>query len=290
MMIDFFLTPFIEFQFMRNALIGSTLLALSACPIGVFLTLRGMSLTGDAMSHAILPGVALAFLFFGFSLIPMIFGGVIAGMLVVLFSAFVTRNVKQKEDASIAVFYLIALACGVLIVSLKGSSVDLLHVLFGSVLAINVEALIMIASIAMITLIILLFFWRALVAESLDPSFFRAVSPLGKYVHIILLALMVLNLVGGFQSLGTLLSVGMMMIPSITARLWFSRLAPICVLAVVLGVFSSFFGLVLSFQLSLPSGAAIILIAGMFYCASILLSPHGLFALQYNILKKSNKK
>lgn len=261
---------------MQNALIASILLTISACPIGVLLVLRGMSLTGDAISHAILPGVATAFLFFGLSLIPMTIGGILAGLLVALATALISRNSFQKEDASMAVFYLIALAAGIIIISLKGSMIDLLHLLFGSILAIDAQTLWLIAAITIITVSSLCIFWRAFVIESLDPLFFRSFSPLGKYIHILLLKLMVFNLVGGFQSLGTLLSIGIMMIPAITARFWLSHLGPICVLSVILGIISSIFGLLVSFHMSLPSGPAIIMVAGFMYLLSCLISPRGL--------------
>lgn len=261
---------------MQNALIASILLTISACPIGVLLVLRGMSLTGDAISHAILPGVATAFLFFGLSLIPMTIGGILAGLLVALATALISRNSLQKEDASMAVFYLIALAAGIIIISLKGSMIDLLHLLFGSILAIDAQTLWLIAAITIITVSSLCIFWRAFVIESLDPLFFRSFSPLGKYIHILLLKLMVFNLVGGFQSLGTLLSIGIMMIPAITARFWLSHLGPICVLSVILGIISSIFGLLVSFHMSLPSGPAIIMVAGFMYLLSCLISPRGL--------------
>ncbi|WP_336287992.1 MULTISPECIES: metal ABC transporter permease [unclassified Bartonella] len=274
-MYAFFLAPFIDFHFMQNALIGAILLSISACPIGVFLMLRGMSLTGDAISHAILPGVAAAFLFCGFSLISMTLGGVLAGIIVAVATALISRNSVQKEDASMAVFYLIALAAGVIIVSLKDSMIDLLHLLFGSVLAINTQALHLITAIMLITVCSLCIFWRALIIESFDPLFFKSLSPLSKYVHISLLGLVVLNLVGGFQSLGTLLSVGIMMIPAITARFWLSRLGPICILSIILGIVASICGLLLSFHLSLPSGPAIIIAAGFIYLLSCLISPRG---------------
>ncbi|ABM44651.1 metal ABC transporter permease [Bartonella bacilliformis] len=275
-MYSLFFSPFIDFQFMQNALIASILLTISACPIGVLLVLRGMSLTGDAISHAILPGVATAFLFFGLSLIPMTIGGILAGLLVALATALISRNSLQKEDASMAVFYLIALAAGIIIISLKGSMIDLLHLLFGSILAIDAQTLWLIAAITIITVSSLCIFWRAFVIESLDPLFFRSFSPLGKYIHILLLKLMVFNLVGGFQSLGTLLSIGIMMIPAITARFWLSHLGPICVLSVILGIISSIFGLLVSFHMSLPSGPAIIMVAGFMYLLSCLISPRGL--------------
>ncbi|GAA5098711.1 zinc ABC transporter permease AztB [Bartonella acomydis] len=237
--------------------------------------LRGMSLTGDAISHAILPGVATAFLIHGFSLLSMTLGGILAGIIVALATALISRNSFQKEDASMTVFYLIALAAGVIIVSLKNSTTELLHLLFGSVLALDTQALLLITTITLITICSLFIFWRALVLESFDPLFFKSLSPLSKYVHILLLGLVVLNLVGGFQSLGTLLSVGIMMIPAITARFWLSRLGPICILSTFLGIIVSICGLLLSFHLSLPSGPAIIIVAGCIYLFSCFISPRG---------------
>ncbi len=133
--------PFFEFAFMRQALLGCVALSLSAAPVGVFLMLRRMSLTGDAMAHAILPGAAIGYLMFGLSLTAMTVGGIIAGMAVAVGSGLVTRNTLLREDTSLAAFYLLSLALGVFIVSVRGNSVDLLHVLFGTVLALDGPAL-----------------------------------------------------------------------------------------------------------------------------------------------------
>ena len=210
-------SPFLEFSFMQRALLGALLLSVSSCPVGVFLMLRRMSLAGDAMAHAILPGAAIGFLLFGLEIVPMTVGGLIAGVVVALGAGAVSRFTLQKEDASMAAFYLISLALGVLIVSMRGSSVDLMQVLFGTVLALNDEALTLIGSICAITLITLFVVWRGLIAECLDPLFLRSVSRIGTPVHFAFLGLVVLNLVGGFQALGTLLSVGLMMLPAAAA-------------------------------------------------------------------------
>ncbi|MEL6701965.1 MAG: metal ABC transporter permease, partial [Pseudomonadota bacterium] len=158
----FFIQPFIDYGFMQRALLGSVLLALSACPVGVFLMLRRMSLTGDAMAHAILPGAAAAFLLYGLEIIPMTLGGLAAGLLVALGAGALSRLTVQLEDAAMAALYLISLAAGVMLVSLRGSSVDLMHVLFGTVLALNNEALTLIALASAATLVALVLLWRAL--------------------------------------------------------------------------------------------------------------------------------
>jgi zinc/manganese transport system permease protein len=274
---DLFIAPFADFGFMQRALFGSLLLSMGACPVGVFLMLRRLSLAGDAMSHAILPGAAAGFLLYGLDILPMTIGGLLAGAIVALGAGAVSRFTVQREDASMAAFYLISLALGVLMVSLRGSSVDLMHVLFGTVLALDNEALTLIGGIVAVSLGCLALFWRALVAECLDPLFLRSVSRLGSPVHFVFLGLVVLNLVGGFQALGTLLSVGLMILPAAAARFWTSRVGSMCVLAVLIGFAACVSGLLLSYHASLPSGPAIILSAGIVYLASILLGTRGIF-------------
>ncbi|MGB3415230.1 MAG: zinc ABC transporter permease AztB [Mesorhizobium sp.] len=273
---DLIIAPFADFGFMQRALFGSLMLSLGACPVGVFLMLRRLSLAGDAMSHAILPGAAAGFLLYGLDILPMTVGGLLAGAVVALGAGAVSRFTIQREDASMAAFYLISLALGVLLVSLRGSSVDLMHVLFGTVLALDNEALALIGGIVAVTLGCLAVFWRALVAECLDPLFLRSVSRLGSPVHFVFLGLVVLNLVGGFQALGTLLSVGLMILPAAAARFWTSRVGSMCVLAVLIGFAACVCGLLLSYHASLPSGPAIILSAGVVYLASILLGTRGI--------------
>ncbi|MDO9125416.1 MAG: metal ABC transporter permease, partial [Parvibaculum sp.] len=133
--------PFVEYGFMRRALIACLALALGGGPIGTFLVLRRMSLMGDAMSHAILPGAAIGFLVAGLSIWGMSVGGLVAGLAVVLLAALISRATALREDASLAGFYLISLALGVLIVSVRGSNIDLLHVLFGTILSVTDDAL-----------------------------------------------------------------------------------------------------------------------------------------------------
>ncbi|AJY47920.1 zinc ABC transporter permease [Martelella endophytica] len=275
-MYDALVLPFIEFAFMQRALAGALMLSLSACPVGVFLMLRRMSLTGDAMSHAILPGAAAGFLLYGLEIVPMTIGGLVAGIFVALGAGAIARLTVQKEDASMAAFYLISLALGVMMVSLRGSSVDLMHVLFGTVLALNDGALTLIALVSVTSMVLVGLFWRALVAECMDPLFLRSVSRLGSPVHFIFLGLVVINLVAGFQALGTLLSVGLMVLPAAAARFWTQRVSTMCALAIAIGFASSLVGLLLSYHASLPSGPAIILSAGAIYFVSVVASPRGL--------------
>jgi zinc/manganese transport system permease protein len=275
MLCDIFIAPFTDFQFMRRALVGMFALSVGAPPIGVFLMLRRMSLIGDAMAHAILPGAAIGFLFAGLSLFAMAGGGLIAGFLIAIGAGLIARSTPLKEDASLAAFFLISLALGVTIVSLKGSNIDLMHFLFGSVLSIDNAALLLILGITSVSLFVLALIWRPLVLDCVDPGFLRSVSRAGGPAHVALLGLVVLNLVGGFQSLGTLLAVGIMMLPAITSRFWSRDVTGMMAVAVVSAAISSYAGLLLSYYANLPSGPAIILVAGLIYVLSIALGPIG---------------
>src|SRR5216683_427434 len=175
-MYDFLIAPFTEFEFMRRALVGAVALALGGAPVGVFLMLRRMSLTGDAMAHAILPGAAVGFLVSGLDLFAMTVGGIVAGFTVALGAGLVARSTILREDASLAAFYLVSLALGVLIVSVRGSNIDLLHVLFGTVLALDDAALYLVASITTVSLAVLAVIYRPLVLECFDPHFLRSAS------------------------------------------------------------------------------------------------------------------
>lgn len=267
--------PFLEFGFMRRALVGALALSLSGAPIGVFLILRRMALTGDAMAHAILPGAALGYLVAGLSLPAMTLGGFAAGLIVAVAAAAAARATILREDATLAAFYLISLALGVTIVSLRGSSVDLLRVLFGSVLALDDATLMLLAGISSLTLLALAALYRPLVLETVDPGFFASVSRLAGPTQAAFLALVVVNLVAGFHALGTLMSVGLMMLPAAAARLWARRLPAILALSVALAFAASLAGLLASWHTGLPSGPLIVLTAGAIYVFSLVFGRAG---------------
>ena len=248
MLYDALIAPFTDFEFMRRALAAVIALSLGGGPIGVFLMLRRMSLVGDAMAHAILPGAAIGFLLSGLNLFAMTTGGLIAGFAVAILAGAVARSTEMKEDASLATFYLVSLALGVTIVSIKGTNIDLLHVLFGNILAMDDPTLLVIASNATITLFVLAVIYRPLVIESVDPVFLRTVSRAGAPSHLLFLALVVINLVNGFQALGTLLAVGLMILPAGIARFWSRDITGMICIAVASAIVSGYAGLVLSFR------------------------------------------
>jgi len=272
---NFFLAPFQDFAFMRHALVACLALALGCGPVGVLLVLKRMSLVGDALSHAVLPGVAIGFLASGLSLYAMTLGGIVAGLAVALVAGAVARFTLLKEDASFAAVYLMSLALGVLIVSLRGSNIDLIHILFGTILAVDDADLVLVASISSVTLVTLSLIYRPLVVECFDPGYLRSVGGWGTVMHFIFLVLVVLNLVAGFRALGTLMAVGLMMVPAASARFWAREVWSMALVAVFIAMLSGYAGLILSFHVNLPSGPAIILTAGLCYIFSVMLGVHG---------------
>jgi zinc/manganese transport system permease protein len=227
------------------------------------------------MAHAILPGAALGFLVSGLNLFAMTAGGLIAGCVVALLTGLVARMTELKEDAALATFYLLSLALGVTIVSIKGTNIDLLHVLFGSVLALDDQTLVLIAANATITLVVLALIYRPLVIECVDPGFLRSVSRTGGPAHLAFLALVVVNLVSGFHALGTLLAVGIMMLPAATGRFWSRDITAMILISAGSGVVAGYAGLLISFHTGVPSGPAIILVAGALYVLSVLFGSVG---------------
>jgi zinc/manganese transport system permease protein len=285
-MIDAIIGPFIEFAFMRRALVGCLALSLGAPPIGVFLVLRRMSLMGDAMSHAILPGAAIGYLLAGLSLFAMSLGGFAAGLAVALAAGLVARTTILREDASLAAFYLVSLALGVLIISIKGSNIDLLHVLFGTVLALDDAAIILLAAISTLSLAVLAVIYRPLVLECFDPQFLRSASALSSPTHLIFLVLVVLNLVAGFQALGTLMAVGIMLLPAIAARFWANDVSGMIIVAVLIAFAASVSGLLLSYYANVPTGPTIILLCGIAYLLSMMLGVRG--GLVWNLVPRKH--
>lgn len=269
------ISPFIEFGFMRRALAGCLALSLGATPIGVFLMLRRMSLAGDAISHAILPGAAIGYLIAGLSLSAMTLGGLIAGIAVALLAGGVARNSVIKEDTSLATFYLMSLSAGVLIISMRGSSVDLLHVLFGSVLALDDAALLLLASFASLSIVAIAIGLRLIVLECCDPTYLARISRLSPIAHYGFMVLLVLNLIGGFHALGTLMAVGIMILPSAAARFWVGNIVPLLLTAIVIAFSGSLVGLLLSYYVNLPAGPAIVLTLGGLYVLSMAIGPLG---------------
>ncbi len=261
---------FIQFGFMRRSLVACIALSLSLAPLGVFLLLRRMSLIGDALSHAVLPGVAIGYLLSGMSLIIMGIGGFTVGLFIAMASAWISKKTRLTEDSTFAGLYLGSLALGVTLVSLRSSGIDLLHLLFGSLLAVDSDSLLFIGVICSFTVIVLAALYRGIVFESFNADFFMIRSQrFPSLMHALFMGLVVLNLVAGFQVLGTLMTVGLMMLPAISARCWTNKLPSMLGLSVLFGLVSSVIGLSWSWYQSIPAGPAIVLTATSIFIFSV---------------------
>ena len=274
-MYELLIEPFVDYAFMRRALFGAIFLSLIVAPLGIFLILRGLSLVGDAMTHAILPGVALGFFWAGNSILAMLLGGLTTGLMVALMAGVISRHTSLREDASFAAFYLISLSLGVLLISIRGTSVDLVHVLFGSILAISDESLLTTMIISSVSIIVLALIYRPLVLDCFDPVFLRVELGRRSRVFQVYIVLLVGNLVAGFQILGTLMVVGVVILPAIVARFFGRTLGVQLVIAPLVGVVCQYAGLVISFAYDLPASTIIILLNGILAVLAMLFGPYG---------------
>lgn len=271
---DLLIAPFAEFGFLRRALVGCMALSVSAPVLGVFLVLRRMSLTADVLAHGALPGVALGFLLAGLSAPALWFGGLVAGLLVAVGAGALSRATGGREDATLAALYLLALGAGVAMISMGGGgATDLSHILFGSVLGVDDAALLLMAGVATLTLAVLAFAWRPLVLECFDPAFAAAAGARGGLWHLVFQALVVLNVLSAFQALGTLMAVGLMMLPAIASRHWAREVSGMAYAAAGIALVASLAGLLVSYHADVPTGPAIVLVAGFAWAVSVLAGP-----------------
>jgi zinc/manganese transport system permease protein len=272
MMLAFLTEPF-ALGFMRRALAGCLALSVAAPPLGVFLVLRRMSLMSDVLQHGVLPGLAIGAMVAGLSVWAMGLGGLIAALTVAVLAGWLARRTGGREDSQLAALYLIALSAGVALVSAQ-HSIDLTHILFGNVLAVDNPTLYAMAGVASVTVPALALIWRPLVLESLDPGFVAATSALSGLIPLLFLVLVALCVVAGFVALGTLMSVGLMMLPAIAARHWSNGLGGQVRAAVLIACLASFGGLLGSYYLNIPAGPAIVLTAGALWVLSLLTGRH----------------
>jgi zinc/manganese transport system permease protein len=264
---------YLDYAFMRHALAGGAAIAVASAPLGVFLVIRRMSLTGEAMAHAVLPGVAAGYLLAGFSLPAMTLGGLGAGLLVALLAVGLSRFTALREDAALAGLYLFALALGALLISAGGRPLDLLHVLFGSALALDATHVALLCALAVFVLACLALLYRGLVIDTLDPSFLR-VGGGGAWIGPAFLALVALTLVAGFQAMGTLMTAALMVLPAAGARLWTARIDAMIAIAAAAALASVLIGLLLAARFSWPAGPSVAVAAGGFFLFSCAFGVH----------------
>ena len=266
-----------SYAFMRRAFVVTTILSASVAPVGAFLVLRRLSLAGEAMAHAITPGVVIGFVTAGLSVMSLLFGGLIAGLGVAVLTAYLARNTILRSDASLASLYLIALAIGIFILSAAGSAVPLKSFLFGSILGVDDASMILVGGVATVTLLTFALILRPLIMSTCDPVFFESQVKRSWIVDQGFMFLLVLNLLAAFKTLGTLMAVGLMILPATAARYWSGTITAQLGLGFIFSLLSCWLGLTLSYLLpETPSGPAIVLVAGAIFVLSALFGPLGL--------------
>ncbi|MCT4781510.1 MULTISPECIES: metal ABC transporter permease [Exiguobacterium] len=268
-----FIQAITEYDFLQKALVTSVMVGIICGVIGCFIILRGMSLMGDAISHAVLPGVAISYLLG----INFFIGAVATGLLTALGIGFVSQNSRIKNDTAIGILFTSAFALGIILISFLRSSSDLYHILFGNVLAVRPSDMWMTLVIGIIVLGAIYLFYKELLVTSFDPTMAAAYGLSTRLVHYLLMTMLTLVTVASLQTVGIILVVAMLITPAATAYLLTNRLSRMIFLSAGFGTLSSIIGLYFSFTYNLSSGASIVLVATALFAVVFIFSPrHGL--------------
>lgn len=260
-----FVEHLFTYQFLNRALITSIIVGIVCGTVGSLIVLRGLSLMGDAMSHAVLPGVALSFLFG----IPMFVGALITGMIASIFIGYITSSSKTKPDAAIGISFTAFLASGIIIISLINTTTDLYHILFGNLLAITNSAFLTTIVIGSIVLILIIIFYRPLMISTFDPTFSRMSGLNTTLLHYFVMLLLSLVTVASIQTVGIILVVALLITPASTAFLISKKLFSMMIIASLISVISSIVGLYYSYIYNIPSGATIVLCTFVIYIITL---------------------
>ncbi|HDF5804455.1 TPA: metal ABC transporter permease [Staphylococcus aureus] len=260
-----FVEHLFTYQFLNRALITSIIVGIVCGTVGSLIVLRGLSLMGDAMSHAVLPGVALSFLFG----ILMFVGALITGMIASIFIGYITSSSKTKPDAAIGISFTAFLASGIIIISLINTTTDLYHILFGNLLAITNSAFLTTIVIGSIVLILIIIFYRPLMISTFDPTFSRMSGLNTTLLHYFVMLLLSLVTVASIQTVGIILVVALLITPASTAFLISKKLYSMMIIASLISVISSIVGLYYSYIYNIPSGATIVLCTFVIYIITL---------------------
>jgi iron/zinc/copper transport system permease protein len=278
-----FIEAVIQYGFLQKALLTSIMVGIICGVIGCFIILRGMALMGDAISHAVLPGVAISYMLG----INFFFGAVFSGVLTALAIGFVTQNSRIKHDTSIGIMFTAAFASGIIMITLLKSSTDLYHILFGNVLAVRSADMWITLGIGLFVIAAVYLFYKELLVTSFDETMGAAYGLPVRFIHYFLMTLLTMVTVASLQTVGIVLVVAMLITPAAAAYLLTDRLWVMIFLAAGIGIISSIVGLYFSFTYNLASGATIVLSATAIFVLTFLLSPkHGLIWKTLKVRKK----
>ncbi|MEC3885560.1 metal ABC transporter permease [Halobacillus sp. HZG1] len=279
-----FIEAIMQYGFLQKALLTSVMVGIICGVIGCFIILRGMALMGDAISHAVLPGVAISYMFG----INFFFGAVFSGVLTAVAIGFVTQNSRIKHDTSIGIMFTAAFAAGIIIITMLKSSTDLYHILFGNVLAVRASDMWITLGIGVVILAAVYLFYKELLVTSFDETMGAAYGLPVRLIHYFLMTLLTMGTVASLQTVGIVLVVAMLITPAAAAYLLTDRLWVMIFLASGIGVLSSVIGLYFSFTYNLASGATIVIAATAIFVLVFLFSPkHGWL---WRMLKVRKKK
>ncbi|WP_192598165.1 metal ABC transporter permease [Sporosarcina limicola] len=264
-----FIDSVIEYEFLQKALLTSVMVGVICGVIGCFIILRGMALMGDAISHAVLPGVAISYMLG----INFFIGAVVTGILTAVGIGFISQNSRVKNDSSIGIVFTAAFALGIILITVLKSSSDLYHILFGNVLAVRPSDMWITLIIGIVVLGSVYLFYKELLVSSFDPIMAQAYGLPTKMIHYFLMTLLTLVTVASLQTVGIILVVAMLVTPASTAYLLTDRLSVMIGLSALFGAISAVGGLYLSFTYNLASGATIVLVATTLFIVALLFSP-----------------
>lgn len=268
-MIQFLLEP-LSYAFMQRGLLAAVIVGILCAVIGCFVVLKSMAFLGDAIAHAILPGVAVAFLL----QVNLLVGALAAAVLVALGISFFSREGTIKEDTAIGIIFAAALSLGVVLMStIKTYAVDLTHIMFGNLLGVSPTDLWLTAGMGGLVLTVLLILYKEFLVVSFDPVLAATLHLPAVFLRSLLLVLLAITVVVSLQTVGVGLAAAMLVTPGATAYLLTRRLPSMMLFAGIIGAISSLIGLYLSYYLNIASGAAIVLTATIIFIIAFLLSP-----------------
>ncbi|WP_059104895.1 metal ABC transporter permease [Shouchella shacheensis] len=264
-----FVESIMAYEFLQRALLTSTMVGILCGVIGCFIILRGMSLMGDAISHAVLPGVAISYILG----INIFFGAIFTGLLTAIGIGYISQNSRVKHDTSIGIMFTAAFALGIIIITFVQSSADLYHILFGNVLAVPTSDMLMTFIVTLIVLMTIYLFYKELLVTTFDPTIAAAFGLPIKLIHYLLMILLTMATVASLQTVGIVLVVAMLITPAATAYLLTNKLSLMILLSTGFGVFASVVGLYYSFTYNLSSGSTIVMVATTMFFIAFIFSP-----------------
>lgn len=268
-MISEFIDGLLNFHFLQNALITALVIGIVGGAVGCFIILRGMSLMGDAISHAVLPGVAISFILG----INFFIGAIIFGLLASTMITYIKSNSIIKSDTAIGITFSSFLALGIILIGVANSSTDLFHILFGNILAVQDMDMWITIIVSLLVLATITIFFRPLLLTSFDPILAKSMGVKVTFYHYLLMVILTLVSVTAMQSVGTILIVALLITPAATAYLYVHSLKTMILLSSGFGALASVLGLFIGYSFNIAAGSSIVLTSALLFLISFFIAP-----------------